>query len=118
MFVFLEQYYKNYNYEDGLGSLLGDLNPFLFKGDMPADPSVWNDWLECIKKNIPESNDYLTRDQAHYVALKFLILFNNDFGFELKNIINYLEDIKSSDLEWENATEKVLELKHLNKSNS
>jgi len=47
MFRFLEKYYALTNAED-VGALLGSMNMDVFQDAKPADPAMWDSWLEAI----------------------------------------------------------------------
>ena len=47
MYFFLENLYKRTKSED-LAEFLGSMS--LLKDKLPADPAMWNDWLQAIKK--------------------------------------------------------------------
>lgn len=49
MFRFLEKYYALTN-ADEIGALLGSMSANIFVGDKPADPAMWDDWLEAIRE--------------------------------------------------------------------
>lgn len=46
MFSFLEHRYR-LSGSDELGALLGDMS--LLPDGCPADPAIWNDWLESVR---------------------------------------------------------------------
>lgn len=47
MELFLEIYYK-YTNSDDIGTLLSGMQ--LLEDGITADPAMWEEWLECIKK--------------------------------------------------------------------
>jgi hypothetical protein len=49
MFRFLEKYYELTN-ADEIGALLGSMSMDVFRGAMPADPAMWEDWLAAIRE--------------------------------------------------------------------
>jgi hypothetical protein len=46
MLMFLENYYRD-TQDDGVGGLLGSMQPL--SDGKPADPAVWDDWLEAVR---------------------------------------------------------------------
>lgn len=98
MFYFLDDYYINHKEQDSLASLLGDLSPYTFDGCISADPAAWNDW----KKSVAEVTKYdtLTSDEVLKVIMIFLKFYNNSFGFDLINVIEYIESGSISVSEW------------------
>lgn len=49
MFRFLENYWERGGRNDeDIAALLGSMNLDTFPGDEPADPAMWDDWLEAI----------------------------------------------------------------------
>jgi len=49
MFRFLERYYALTNADD-IGALLGSMSMDVFPDAMPADPAMWEDWLDTIRE--------------------------------------------------------------------
>lgn len=47
MFRFLERYYELTGADD-IGTLLGSMNTKLFADGRPADPAIWEDWLDAV----------------------------------------------------------------------
>jgi len=48
MFRFLEKYYALTNAAD-VGTLLGSMSMDVFQDAMPADPAMWEEWLDAIQ---------------------------------------------------------------------
>jgi len=53
MFRFLEKYYALTNAEE-IGTLLGSMNMAIFQDEKPADPAMWDDWMEAIREVVAE----------------------------------------------------------------
>lgn len=53
MFRFLENYYER-GKEDEIAILLSCMSMEIFEGGMPADPAMWDDWLEAIQQVMAE----------------------------------------------------------------
>lgn len=49
MFRFLENYYEMTGADD-IGILLGSMNTSLFADGRPADPAIWEDWLDAVRE--------------------------------------------------------------------
>lgn len=91
VFRFLDSYYfKNQN--DGLGSLLGDMDPNIFgDGKMPADPAVWEDWQKCVEK-VRGKNSYIASAQLKPLLFAFLEMYRDEWGYELDRVIRALQN--------------------------
>lgn len=61
MFYFLEKEYGLTN-SDELGGLLGSLSWEIAGGHGPADPSVWQDWLEAVSRAFETDDDAAPND--------------------------------------------------------
>ena len=85
MFYVIDAYYSAHP-SDSVGSLLGDLNPFLFKDAISADPAAYDDFCDCFAKTAKgrEVDDF---DVGYRAAISFLKYYNDEFGFELENLI-------------------------------
>jgi hypothetical protein len=53
MFRYLEKYYA-LSKSDEIGILLASMNLEIFEGGRPADPALWDDWLEAIREVLAE----------------------------------------------------------------
>ncbi|MYN18579.1 hypothetical protein GTP81_17665 [Rugamonas sp. FT107W] len=49
MFRFLEKYYEMTG-EDDIGTLLGSMNTNVFADGRPADPAIWEVWLDAVRE--------------------------------------------------------------------
>ncbi|MBD5459385.1 MAG: hypothetical protein HDR26_00350 [Lachnospiraceae bacterium] len=88
MFEILSDYYLNINKSESLGSLLGDMDPYMFSDRKPADPATYNDWYDVIVKY---AEDGEIKDEDIIFALQdFLSDYQKRFGFDFKEIIAYL----------------------------
>lgn len=58
MFCMMDTYYERTKLDD-ISALLGSFNPYLFEGKISAEPAVWSDWVNCVKKIT--SHDYLRK---------------------------------------------------------
>ena len=68
-----------------LGRLLGDMNPNLFADDTSADSACFEDFLDC-------STSYTSDEllNAYNASIDFLKMYNNEFGFEISDVIEEL----------------------------
>jgi hypothetical protein len=48
MMIFIENYYYRGGEPDDIGLLLGIMQ--FLDDDKPADPALWNDWMEAVKR--------------------------------------------------------------------
>ena len=57
MFLFLEKYNKYIN-ADEINILLGSMDLSIFgNDDRPADPAMWNEWMQCLQEVLQQSNN-------------------------------------------------------------
>lgn len=49
MFRFLEKYYESTG-ADEIGALLGSMSTNVFADDRPADPAIWEEWLQAVRE--------------------------------------------------------------------
>ena len=49
MFRFLEKYYALTNVDE-IGVLLGSMSMEIFQDEKPADPAMWDDWIDAIRE--------------------------------------------------------------------
>ena len=53
MFRFLEKYYALTNVDE-IGVLLGSMSTEIFQDEKPADPAMWDDWIDAIREVMAE----------------------------------------------------------------
>jgi hypothetical protein len=90
-YLYIFKILKNYwgkTHIDERGSLLGELNPFLFMDGNPADPAAWHDWMKAIRK--VASSELLTEEQARKAMILLLQFYNDHEGFDLVDVIEDL----------------------------
>jgi hypothetical protein len=90
MLKVLEVYWEK-THNDELGSLLGQLNPFLFRDEKPADPAAWDDWLKAVRE-ITYGN-ILTKEQMLKAMVLLLEEYNDYQGFDLVDVIEDLRKL-------------------------
>lgn len=73
-----------------LGVLLGDMNPDLFLEGISADPATYEDFYDCIKDNYSSTYTADVRT-AFLAAMQFLRKYQEDFGFELRDVIKAMD---------------------------
>lgn len=87
-----------------LGDLLSSMNPYLFTNSRSADPAIWTDWEMCIN-NITNSDD-VTEVEAFQAMISFLNFNQQEFGYDLKNILKDITN-KYNSQEWIEAIRSV-----------
>jgi hypothetical protein len=55
MFIFVRTYYEQIGTAVDVGSLLGDIQ--LVEDGMPADPAMWQDWLEAVNLAVTSNSE-------------------------------------------------------------
>ena len=105
MFYFLDGYYVK-NKDDTLGYLLSGFNPNLWVDSMSADPAAWEDWINTAKKITSEET--MTSHEAFNATREFIIFHQNEFGFDLKWLIEELNALSAESKEWLECVSKVL----------
>lgn len=87
MFFMLDKYYESNPFDD-LGSLLGDISPFIFGGSKSADPAAFEDFEEIL--NADTGSQDITFENAFNAVKLFLGKYENDFEYNLGKIIGKL----------------------------
>jgi len=90
MLGILDTYY-DITRNNELGGLLGGLslfgpNPL---GERPLDPASWDDWTKAVRKIT--SNDSLDDLQTLQATVSLLKEYNDNQGFDLKEVINFVQ---------------------------
>jgi hypothetical protein len=49
MFRFLDTYWERTGRPDELGALLGSMSREIWTDHEPADPAMWEDWVDAVK---------------------------------------------------------------------
>lgn len=86
MYAALLDYY-NKTHNDELGGMLGGFECFI--GDKPFDPAAWHDWLKSVRTITPE--DVLSETQVQQAIISLLKDYNDNHGFNLKEVINHFQ---------------------------
>ena len=107
MFIFLDEYY-NRKKTDDLGALLGIITPNLCEDKLPADKASFNQWTACLKGIIARTADcdLLSVKESYNVMISFLRYYENEFGFDFKEVLN---DLKTDSMkkEWIHCIKKI-----------
>ena len=103
----LDEHYWENTKNDALGSLLGDLSPYIFEGSISADPAAWTDWVSCVKK--VSDLDMLKSDEVLQVCRIFLGFYMTDFGFDVGWILQDLEKLSAESDIWLTCVKKSYE---------
>lgn len=110
---FLENYYFS-TYISDIGGLLSDM--ILIDNNKIADPAIWNDWEESVKKIKEKISNQISFDEAYQIMYVFL----EDYGCrsqsnEVKQLLNLIKidnniiDKKTiAWKDWERAISKTL----------
>jgi hypothetical protein len=53
------------------------------------DPTIWDNWVEAVRKTLP--NQRITEEQAIKAIIELMKQYNNE-GFDLNDVINYLNN--------------------------
>lgn len=84
MYHLLDHIYSQNPYKN-LAVVLSDVNPYLFKGSMSADPAAWEDFCEYYEQ---AKEAYSTEfDAAYYTALRFLRVYEDEWGYPIPYVM-------------------------------
>lgn len=97
MVEMLEELNQTHHDNEPLISLLSDLDSSIFEDGMPADPATYRDWQRIVNQYI--QNEHPSSDEILCAIKKFVELYQDEYGFELDDII--------ADLNSPEASEKV-----------
>ena len=100
MFKMLDKYYWMTKH-DWLGALLGVMNVELWSDNEPIDPAILINWEEAVLKVVDKKR--ITSKEGFKAMIIFLERYNDEFGFEIKEIIEKIKVAFSEfEEEWEN----------------
>ena len=92
---------------DTLLKLLRDMNPFIFTDHTPADPAIWDSWINCKKKT---NNDaLLTPDDILKILRLFLQLNEKRYGYNTSLILKDIQ-LPAFQNRWKELLEKASKL--------
>ncbi len=92
MYQILDNYYIQCDQNDPLGSLLSDMDPGVFSDGRAADLATYDDWYSAVSPFIKEGE---ICDEDITTALKeFLICYQEEFGYNLRNVIEFVVSLK------------------------
>lgn len=86
MFYVIDAYYSNHP-SDSVGCLASDLSPYIFKDSKSADPAAYDDFCDCFAKTA-KGREVDDVDVGYQAAKSFLQFYNDEFGFEIENLIH------------------------------
>lgn len=92
MYNILNDYYWHRNKNDSLGSLLSDMDPYIFSDRKAADPATYNDWYNIINNYV--KNGKIEKENITLALGEFLIYYEQEFGYQLEDVIEYVYNIK------------------------
>ena len=90
MYNILNNYYFHEDKNDSLGSLLSDMDPNIFSDGKAADPATYDDWYNIVSAYI--ENGEIANENIISALRDFLIYYQQEFGFQLENVIKYISD--------------------------
>jgi len=90
MYKILDDYYSRESVNDSLASLLSDMDPDIFVDKGAADPATYNDWYNCISCYI--KNGKISEENIIVALKEFLIYYQQEFGYHLEDVINFISD--------------------------
>ena len=91
----LNECYVSYKENDSLASLLSDMDTQIFRDGKPADPATYEDWLTIVKSF--SKNESIDFDNLMLALVEFLEYYQNEFGYDLDNIIEYFKNCSNSE---------------------
>lgn len=79
-FCLLDNLYSRFPYKN-LGVVLGDMDPYIFKDGMSADPAAWADFSKYYEE---AKESYSTEfDIAYYTSIRFLRVYEEEWDFPI-----------------------------------
>lgn len=80
LYHLLDDLYSRYPYNN-LGLICSEMNPYLFKDSLSADPAAWEDFREYYEE---AKEAYSTEfDVAYYTALRFLRVYEEEWDYPI-----------------------------------
>lgn len=86
----LETYYNNHKQDDAVITILSDLDCTVFEDGKSVDQAIYADWEKLISTFT--KNGELSDNDVRDVLIKFLIYYQEEFGYELKGAIDYFKN--------------------------
>ena len=83
----LEVYYNNHKQDDAVVSILSDLDCTVFEDGKPVDQATYDDWEKVIIPFINKGE--ITDNDVKEALIKFLVYYQQEFGYELEIAIDY-----------------------------
>ncbi len=80
MYLLLNAIYRQQP-EENLVVVLSDLNPYIWKDEMPADPATWDDICEFYEE--VKSSSETEFDAAYYTCMKFLRQYEEEWDYPI-----------------------------------
>ena len=90
MYNMLDDYYCRESENNSLASLLSDMAPNIFSDKRAADPATYNDWYNCVSYYM--KNGEIEKENIVVALKKFLIYYQQEFGYYLEDVINFIAD--------------------------
>lgn len=76
-------------HDDGLGDILSEMNPFLWKDGNSADPAAWEDWLRVVQT--VTSKESITEAEAMKAMISLLKDYHEQGWVDLAKVIEHFE---------------------------
>ena len=91
MFHILNDYYIETKNNNSLGSLLSDMDPYLYEDRTAADPALYDDWYNVMENYIKKGE--VKKEVIKVALIDFLTYYQNEFGYELKEVILHISNM-------------------------
>ena len=80
MYHLLDSIYSRHPYHN-LAVVLGDINPYIFKDRMPADPAAWQDFCEYYEEAKGTYSSEI--EVGYYTSIRFLRVYEEEWDYPI-----------------------------------
>ena len=80
MYHLLDSIYSRHPYRN-LAVVLGDINPYIFKDRMPADPAAWQDFCEYYEEAKGTYSSEI--EVGYYTSIRFLRVYEEEWDYPI-----------------------------------
>jgi len=80
MYHLLDSIYSRHPYRN-LAVVLGDINPYIFKDRMPADPAAWQDFCEYYEEAKGAYSSEI--EVGYYTSIRFLRVYEEEWDYPI-----------------------------------
>jgi len=92
MYHILDGYYVQHDQNNSLGTLLSDMDPYVFSDGKAADMATYDDWYSVVGRFVKDGE---VCDEDITNALKeFLVYYHEEFGFDLADVIEFVASMQ------------------------